>query len=266
MNTYTIASRRHASGYLPSSRVTPGVKANLLLLMPPSPLTAVLQENLKQAGYDIHLVQTSHELQRLLQRESLDLILLYLAQADSDTFDLCVTVRDHSYIPLILLSEQKSLQDMICGLSLGADAYLAMPFSITELDLRIQATLRRAGLSKYRYRPLTATSALALDHETQSVKIHDREIELTRIEYQLLSYLFEHPNTAISKHQLAEIVWGFGEGENFNFVEVTMWRLRKKIEVDPTAPEYLITVRGVGYQLSLPPAKNLNAPPVKLAA
>ena len=89
---------------------------------------------------------------------------------------------------------------------------------------------------------------------------------MTRIEYQLLSYFFEHPNVAISKHQLAEIVWGFTEGENFNFIEVTMWRLRKKMEVDPTTPEYLITVRGVGYQLNLPPIKDLTMKPVKLAA
>lgn len=266
MNTYTIAARGHASVYLPTPLVTPGAKASLLLLMPPLPLATVLQENLKQIGYDIHLVQTSHELQRLLQKESFDLILLYLAQADSDTFDLCVAVRDHSYIPLILLSEQKSLQDMICGLSLGADAYLAMPFSIAELDLRIQATLRRAGKGKYRYRAIVTASPLTLDHEKQSLKIREREIELTRIEYQLLSYMFERPNLAISKHQLAEIVWGFAEGNDFNFVEVTMWRLRKKIEVDPTAPEYLITVRGIGYQLSLPSTKNLNGLAVKLAA
>lgn len=266
MNTYKITARGQTSVYLPPRLVTPGTKASLLLLMPPLPLTAVLQDNLKQAGYDIRLVQTSYELQRLLQKESFDLILLYLAQADSDTFDLCVTVRDHSYIPLILLSEQKSVQDMICGLSLGADAYLAMPFSIAELDLRIQATLRRAGKGKYRYHALSVASPLNLDHDKQVLSIWDREIELTRIEYQLLSYLFEHPNTAITKHQLAEIVWGFVEGDNFNFIEVTMWRLRKKLEVDPTNPEYLVTVRGVGYQLCLPPAKNLTAPPVKLAA
>ena len=266
MNTYTIAARGHASVYLPDPLVTTGVKASLLLLMPPWPLTTILQENLKQAGYAIQIVQTSHELQRLLQKDSFDLILLYLAQADSETFDLCVTVRDHSYIPLILLSEQKSLQDMICGLSLGADAYLAMPFSIAELDLRIQATLRRAGKGKYRYRAITVASSLTLDHEKQALKIWEREVELTRIEYQLLSYFFEHPNVAISKHQLAEIVWGFTEGENFNFIEVTMWRLRKKMEVDPTTPEYLITVRGVGYQLNLPPIKDLTMKPVKLAA
>lgn len=266
MNTYKIATRGQPSVYLPNPLVTPGAKASLLLLMPPLPLTTVLQDNLKQAGYDIRLVQTSYELQRLLQKDSFDLILLYLAQADSDTFDLCVTVRDHSYIPLVLLSEQKSLQDMICGLSLGADAYLAMPFSIAELDLRIQATLRRAGKGHYRYHPLSVASPLTLDHDRQSIKIWDREIELTRIEYQLLSYMFEQPNTALTKQQLAEIVWGFSEGDNFNFIEVTMWRLRKKLEEDPTNPEYLVTVRGVGYQLVLPSVKKLNVQPVKLAA
>lgn len=266
MNTYTIAARGHAAVYLPDRLATTGSKASLLLLMPPIPIGTVLQESLKQIGYAIHLVQTSHELQRLLQKEHFDLILLYLAQADSETFDLCVTVRDHSYIPLILLSEQKSLQDMICGLSLGADAYLAMPFSIAELDLRIQATVRRAGKGKYRYHAIKVASPLTLDHEKQVVRIWEREIELTRIEYQLLSYFFEYPNMAISKQQLAEIVWGFTEGENFNFIEVTMWRLRKKIEVDPTTPEYLITVRGVGYQLNLPPSKEVNVKPVKLAA
>ncbi|MCE7985323.1 MAG: DNA-binding response regulator [Caldilinea sp. CFX5] len=253
MNTYLRASRRLTPMRLPEQARRQRAQTNLLLLMPPQPMTNFLLENLQQAGYAVGHTYTEDELQRLLQQEEFDLILLYLVQADSDTFDLCVTVRNHSHIPLILLSDEKSLRDMIYGLSIGADAYIAMPFSFAELDMRIQATLRRAGQGKYRYLPgKLSTTPFTLNTEMQSVKVRGKEVPLTQLEYQLLRYLHTHPNAPISKQQLAQLIWGFAEEENFNFIEVAMWRLRKKIEVDPTDPQYLITVRGVGYQLNLP--------------
>lgn len=253
MNTYLSASRRLTPMRLPEQTRRQRAQTSLLLLMPPQPMTNFLSENLQQAGYTVCHTYSENELQRLLQREEFDLILLYLVQADSDTFDLCVTVRNHSHIPLILLSDEKSLRDMIYGLSIGADAYIAMPFSFAELDLRIQATLRRAGQGKYRYLPgKLSMMPFTLNTDRQSVKVSEKEVALTQIEYQLLQYLNSHPNVPVSKQQLAQLIWGFAEEENFNFIEVAMWRLRKKIEVDPTDPQYLVTVRGAGYQLNLP--------------
>lgn len=221
--------------------------------MPPGPLGAILQENLKQTGYAVRLARIGNDLITILQEEKFDLILLYLAQSDSDTFELCATVRDHSHIPVILLSAHKNLNELVYGLSVGADAYLAMPFSIAELDLRMQATLRRAGQSWRRYQPSQLQAPITLDHVQRSVQIRGHETELTRIEYQLLNYLMRHSGRPVSKHTLAEVVWGFVENQDFNFIEVSMWRLRKKIEVDPSRPQVIVTVRGVGYQLNLPP-------------
>lgn len=265
INTYMRPSQRATPKWLPEQAMRMRTRLNLLLLMPPMPMADALLAQLKQAGYTVHRSYTADEAQCLLQREEFDLILFYLVQAGSDTFDLCVSVRSHNHIPLMMLADEKSLRDMCYGLAIGAVAYVPMPCAFPDLDQRIQTTWRTTGKEKYRYLPnKLAATPFSLNADKQSVKMHGQEIPLTQIEYQILQYLTTHPQTPVSKQQLAQIIWGFIEEQDFNFIEVAMWRLRKKIEVDPTAPQYLITVRGVGYQLNLPP-NEMGKSPEKMA-
>jgi len=257
MNTYIAARRAHTPLYLtnPTICTEPNcteTKGTILLLMPPTAMLTALQENLKQAGYGVRTACTGQDLLAILHKETLDLLLLYLMLPDREAFEICVMVRHYSHIPMILLSEQKNLDDLIFGLTMGADAYIAMPFSLVELDLRIQATLRRAGRG-WICNQAPEVAAFTLDHGHKSLRLAGRKIALTPIEYQLLNYLLRYPGIPITKPQLAQVVWSFTENADFNFIEVMMWRLRKKIESNPAQPQYLITVRGSGYQLNLHP-------------
>lgn len=238
---------RHSVGQF----ATPTTRARLLLTMTKTPVRSMLCDGLLQAGYDVQLAPTANDLFANFEQVAFDLILLHTELPQTDVFQLCTLVREASSIPIILVAEQKSYSDMIHGLALGADDYVAMPITLAELDARLAAALRRAGYKKFLYRASgSPCTSLTLNDQKRTVRVRNQEIQLTQIEFRILNHLLRHANSPVAKDKLIQAVWGFAESEEFNFIEVAIRRLRQKLEADPSKPEYLITVRGAGYQLN----------------
>lgn len=239
---------RHAIGQFAAATA----RATLLLAMANTPARTLLCEGLSQAGYDVHFVQTESDLFAALAQDAADLVLVHTELPDANAFHLCTKLRALSAIPIVLVADQKCYSDMIHGLALGADEYVALPMTLAELDARLNATLRRASYGNYAYRSIGSPSAsIRLNEIKRSARVHDQEIPLTQIEFRMVSHLLHHANRPVAKDQLIKAVWGFAEAQEFNFIEVAIRRLRRKIEIDPSKPEYLITVRGMGYQLNV---------------
>lgn len=241
----------HGKNQLPCPRPT-------LLLAVTNPSTrTLLSEGLVEADYILRCVESGRELLACVARTPVDLILVHIDLADTNVFDLCAKLREESYVPLILLSEQKKQSDMIDGLTLGADDYIALPVTLAELNARLRATLRRAQLGKHPYQPKALAPLICLNNQNRTVQVRDEEIPLTQIEYRMMYHLLHYANQPVTKEELCEAVWGYAEADEVNFIEVAIRRLRQKIELNPSKPEYLITVRRFGYQLNLEPHTHL---------
>ena len=243
--------------YDPSTLVT--ARVSILVAMTNTLACNPLSNELSQVGYDVRLLQTGSEALAALEHTTFDLILLHTELADINVFQLCTKIRAHSSIPIMLISEQKNELDLIYALSLGADAYMAIPLTFAEFHARLQAVLRRAGHTPDRQSKFIYTS-ITLDLKKRTVNIRDKAFQLTQIEYRMLNHLIAYANTPVTKEQLVEAVWGYTEAQEVNFIEVAVRRLRQKIERNPSKPEYLVTVRGMGYQLNLNPLPPLFRP------
>lgn len=218
-----------------------------------------LYTELSQVGYDVQLFQTGHEVLAALEQTTFDLLLLHTELADMNAFQLCTKIRAYSSIPILLIAEQESELDLIYALSLGADVYMAVPLTFAEFHARLQALLRRASHTHERQSKFIYTT-ITLDLKKRMVNIRDEAIQLTQIEYRMLNHLLAYANAPVTKEQLVEVVWGYTEAQEVNFIEVAVRRLRQKIERNPSKPEYLVTVRRLGYQLNLNPTPSLFMP------
>lgn len=229
------------------------VRPVLLLAMRKTQSRTGLADGLRQAGYDVCFAETEWELFAAFGQAAFDLILLHVELENVNVFALCTKLRSASSVPIILVAEQKSYNDMVYGLALGADDYVTTPMTFAELDARIRATLRRTGYRKYVHNNSSGSlyTSILLNEIKRTARIRNQEIQLTQIEFGILQYLLNHANMPVPKEKLIEAVWGFHEVEEFNFIEVAIRRLRQKIEANPSRPEYLVTMRGMGYQLNV---------------
>ena len=186
-----------------------------------------------------------------------DLILLDVMLPSMNGFTVCERIRKEDPAqPIIMLTAKTSDEDIIQGLQLGADDYVAKPFSIAQLILRIQAVLRRSGLSD----ELARTIELGSKHKDSMVKIdtlnltsilNGKEIHFTRREMDILLYLSRYSDRPVAREELLNKIWGYPKDLNLETrtVDIHIAKLRRKIELDPTKPSHLLTVRGAGYRL-----------------
>jgi len=181
-----------------------------------------------------------------------DLILLDIMLPGIDGFTICNEIRrvDRQQ-PIIMLTAKSNDDDIISGLSLGADDYVPKPFSVAQLMLRIKAVLRRAGIGIEAERMLEIGSAIRIDLENLSGLDGDRELAFTRREAELLRYLRANADRPVSRDELLNKVWGYSRTAAIETrtVDIHIAKLRRKIEADPKAPRFLVTVRGAGYRL-----------------
>ncbi|ALS27640.1 two-component system response regulator [Paenibacillus sp. 32O-W] len=191
-------------------------------------------------------------LKRALQAEY-DLIVLDVMLPGIDGFDICRQIRQRNNIPILLVSAKKDEIDKIRGLGLGADDYLTKPFSPGELVARVKAHLSR-------YERLTGEKTggerisirgLLIDKPARKVTVNGEEVPLTGKEYDLLLYMASHPNRVFEKHELFERVWGMDSAGDIATVTVHIRRLREKIEMEPSNPQYIETIWGVGYRFKV---------------
>jgi DNA-binding response OmpR family regulator len=183
-----------------------------------------------------------------IERTPPDLVLLDVMLPGTDGLELCRWIRSSSELPVIMLTARGEEADRIVGLELGADDYVTKPFSPRELAARVRTVLRRSSPRPPAEERL-AFGDVELERETREVRQAGREVRLTAKEFDLLWFLASHPRRVFSRDQLMASVWGYTAALDTGTVTVHIRRLRKKLERDPSQPQHLQTVWGVGYRL-----------------
>ena len=228
---------------------------HILLIDDDPGLAAALQDALGDAGYETTLRGNGRDGIAFARNYSPHLIILDVRLPDGSGFDFCREIRRLKLRqPILMLTVRGDEVDKVLGLEMGADDYVTKPYSLRELLSRIRALLRRAygELSTQGGETLYAGD-LILDLTAGRVQRDDHEIPLTPTEFRLLAYMARHPRQALTRAQLLAAVWGYdSDVENERTVNVTIRRLREKVEPDPAAPTLILTVPGIGYRLVSP--------------
>ena len=218
-------------------------------------LLDILRYNLEREGYRVVTAQNGAHALEKTQREKPDLIILDIMLPEIDGFEVCRIVRKEMTVPILMLTAKADEVDKIVGLELGADDYMTKPFSIRELLARIKAMLRRVEMVTKSFTASTNTTSttldsgsLKLDTARHLVTRNDKPIDLGPKEFDLLAFLMLNKGQVFSRDTLLEKVWGYEFTGDTRTVDVHVRWLRQKIETYPEKPEYLRTVRGVGYK------------------
>lgn len=205
--------------------------------------------SLEQDGMVVDCAYDGGEALTLLKENQYDMMLLDVMLPVHDGFEVLRQLREFSSLPVIMLTAKGDDMDKILGLEYGADDYITKPFNILEVKARIKAILRR---SQKKHEEVTKSSIivkgdLRIDTEGRSVKVGDKEINLTAKEFDLLELLINNPNKVYSREKLLSIVWGYEYPGDVRTVDVHIRRLREKVESNPSEPKYVYTKWGVGY-------------------
>jgi DNA-binding response OmpR family regulator len=220
--------------------------AHVLVVEDDPTVAEVVTRYLERDGHRVDVLADGLQALAALAQSLPDLVVLDLMLPGLPGLELCRRVREHADVPIIILSARGEEDDRLLGLELGADDYLAKPFSPRELAARVRAVLRRAPP------PVTAPLELGdffLDPRTRQVTVRGLPVSLTAREFDLLAFLLRHPGEAFRREALLQQVWGYTFGDT-STVTVHVRRLREKIETDPSTPRHLETVWGVGYRFS----------------
>jgi len=169
-----------------------------------------------------------------------------------DGWEACRRIRELSTVPIIMLTARGQETERVTGLRLGADDYVPKPFSLKELEARVEAILRRTMSRGEGDKPrvLYVTDDLVIDSERWEVRREGERVEMTSTELRLLFLLAENAGRVLSHRQLLEKVWGPEYVDNVDYTKLFVWRLRQKIEPDPSQPRYILTERGIGYRMA----------------
>ena len=212
----------------------------------------ILRFNLQREGYQVLEAGDGETGLSLALSANPDLILLDVMLPKRNGFDVCRMLREKgSRVPVIILTAREEEADKVLGLEIGADDYITKPFYMRELMARVKANIRRTAMLSQPQDPASTMdtgAGLVVNTNTYQVKKGGRSIDLTQREYELLTFLASHPGKVYSRIDLMEQVWNYGYvGDDVRTVDVTVRRLREKIEDNPAEPAYRLTRRGVGY-------------------
>ncbi len=214
------------------------------------PIVEAVAYNLRKEGYQTLTAGDADQCLDIARREKPDLILLDVMLPSASGFDVCRMLRKISSVPIIMLTARAEETDRVVGLELGADDYITKPFSMRELIARIKSVLRRSAASEpERGEEPVESGNLRIDPTRYEVTVGDRRVELSPKEFDLLRFLAAHPDQVFSRQTLLDNVWGADAYVEDRTVDVHIRWLREKIETDPSQPQRLLTVRGVGYKL-----------------
>jgi two-component system response regulator MtrA len=206
-------------------------------------LAEMLSIVLTGAGMEVDLVNRGDQVMDLFNSHTPDLVLLDVMLPGIDGVEVCKIIRESSMVPIVMLTAKGDTQDVVLGLEAGADDYMVKPFKPQELVARINTRLRRStkvgSLSIFN---------LVIDQLEHKVLKEGKEIALTRLEFDLLATLAKEPGRVFTREALLSEVWGYQHAADTRLVNVHVQRLRSKIESDADNPEYVLTVRGVGYK------------------
>lgn len=227
--------------------------AKLLVVDDEKPIADILKFTLEKEGYQVVCAYDGDEALLAVQQERPDLILLDVMLPRRDGMEVCRAVRQTHDMPIIMLTARDSEVDKVLGLELGADDYVTKPFSSRELVARVKAHLRRnQPKAEEQESRLLRIHELEIDLNSYTVVKAGEILELTHREFELLEYLARHQGQVMTREHLLQSVWGYDYFGDVRTVDVTIRRLREKIEDDPSQPRYIITRRGLGYTLRNP--------------
>ena len=230
-------------------------KKKVLLVEDEKSISDILAFNLRKAGFAPDCAYDGEEALRKALTEPYDIVLLDIMLPKLDGFKVLEGIRTRSDVPVIMVTARDDEKDKIAGLENGADDYITKPFSVNELIARIRANIRRSRDEIIREDAakegeVLSVRGLSIDRGRYIARRDGEELELSKKEYDLLLFLMENLGKPFSREDLLGRVWGYDSFlGDVNTVEVTVSRLRKKLEKDPSNPEYLITKRGVGYYI-----------------
>ena len=224
-------------------------KTKLLIIDDDEQLVEAMCLYLTKAGYEVSTASNGRDGLQTMYLDRPDLIVLDIMMPEMDGWEVCGRVRDVSNVPVIMLTARGQEADRVKGLKIGADDYVIKPFSLKELDARIQAVLHRAAWPPPTESPVTyGDDYLTVNLAERRVVVQGEPLELTPTEYRLLAYLVQNAGLVLTYRQLLERVWGWEYVGDVDYVRVYIWRLRKKIERNPGEPKYIRTEHGVGYR------------------
>ncbi|CAH0124715.1 MULTISPECIES: response regulator YycF [Peribacillus] len=228
----------------------------ILVVDDEKPIADILQFNLKKEGYEVFCAYDGNEALKMVEERQPDLILLDIMLPQRDGMEVCREVRKKYETPIIMLTAKDSEIDKVLGLELGADDYVTKPFSTREIIARVKANLRRqqaVPVPDQENEPKEITiGTLTIHPDAYVVSKRGETIELTHREFELLHYLAKHIGQVMTREHLLQTVWGYDYFGDVRTVDVTVRRLREKIEDNPSHPGWIVTRRGVGYYLRNP--------------
>jgi len=229
---------------------TPGTEsATILLVDDEDAVQKLLTYPLEQEGFRVVQARDGEEALRRFEHEQVDLVVLDLMLPKLDGLEVCRRLRASSSVPIIMLTARDDELDKVVGLELGADDYITKPFSIREFRSRVRALLRRASLGAHdEGRDQIVADGLTLDLAKRTTVFDGRPIELTFVEFELLRSLAAKPGRVFTRQALLQSLWGDYAYREPRTIDVHVRHLREKLEPDPAEPEYILTVRGVGYR------------------
>lgn len=209
----------------------------------------IIKFNLEREGYEVLTAKDGRDALNTLQESSVNLVLLDVMMPEMDGFTCLKEIRKDSKVPVIMLTAKEEEVDKVLGLELGADDYVVKPFSMRELIARVKANLRRREFENEENREAESITAgdLLIDLNKYEVQKNGKVLDLTLREYELLLFLAKSPDQIFSREELLEKVWGYDYYGDIRTVDVTVRRLREKVEDKDKDFKYILTKRGVGY-------------------
>ena len=225
---------------------------SVLIIEDEQPIVDILEFNLQKEGYTTFSANDGRTGLELALTKNPSIVLLDVMLPEMDGRDVCRHIREKSNVPIIMLTARADEIDKVVGLELGADDYITKPYAMRELIARVKANLRRSAVSaqppsREEQTNTIKTGNLAINVERYEVRKNDEVLDITLREFELLRFLATQPEKIFSRETLLENVWGYEYYGDVRTVDVTLRRLREKIEDDPSMPKYIITKRGVGY-------------------
>ncbi len=223
--------------------------ARILLVDDEQSIQTLLSYPLRKDGYHVTSALDGSEALQRFDEGRFDLVILDLMLPRLDGVEVCRQLRSRSQVPIIMLTAKGSETDKVAGLEVGADDYITKPFSMREFRSRVKAALRRSRMGgEVAEEESIESSDLTIDFGRRMVTLQEEEIRVTYVEFEILGALARSPGRVLARETLLEHVWGDSEYRDPRTVDVHIRHLREKLEQDPKQPEFLFTVRGVGYR------------------
>ncbi|CAH1190024.1 Transcriptional regulatory protein SrrA [Paenibacillus plantiphilus] len=228
----------------------------ILIIEDDTVIAEVQKDYLEASGYKVRIAPAGDAGLQLALDEKFDLIILDLMLPGVDGYEICKQVRQISTVPILMCSAKKEEIDKIRGFGLGADDYIIKPFSVGELVARVKAHIARferltGDQPQKRFQEQVRIRDIVIDKLPRKVYVREKEIVFTTKEYDLLLYLASNPNQVFTKEQLFDSIWGMDSLGELPTVTVHISKLREKIELNPSKPQLIETIWGVGYRFNL---------------